>query len=266
MIIGQDELVNYFLNTSFESLPRTSMLIGPKGSGKHSLLQLISENCGIQAMDVSDKINLDLIEFISVRPEPFIYYIEADKISEKDENTLLKLLEEPLSNTCIFILCNHESSLLPTVQNRCYKFKLKPYSQSILKQFIPAGISDEILQYANTPGQLINMSAQDLEAQKLLANNMFFKIKNATVPNTLSISEKFSFKNEKNKFDFNIFLSILHRIIYDIICNSNVSRQYYLAYKLTNQLYHDQFIPHIDQRLLFENYLLQLKKLFRDEN
>ena len=52
---------------------------------------------------------------------PRIVWFEADKITLPAQNALLKLLEEPPSQTRFFLTCDSASSLLTTIQSRCLK-------------------------------------------------------------------------------------------------------------------------------------------------
>ena len=58
----------------------------------------------------------------------------ADLILEPAANKLLKLLEEPPSNTYFILICEHADSLLPTIRSRCQITKLHPISNDELRQ------------------------------------------------------------------------------------------------------------------------------------
>ena len=61
---------------------------------------------------------------------PKIYIIDSSTISIKEQNIILKFVEEPLKNSYIIILKN--SKLLPTILNRCQKWKFEAYSKEEL--------------------------------------------------------------------------------------------------------------------------------------
>ncbi len=70
-----------------------------------------------------------------------VYIIEnAESMSEICQNKLLKSLEEPPSRVC-FILCA-SGALLPTVESRCTKIELPPFSTDVVKAHISACYPD----------------------------------------------------------------------------------------------------------------------------
>ena len=63
-----------------------------------------------------------------------IYYIDLSNFLEKQQNKLLKFIEEPAMNTFICIGTISEACALPTVLNRCLKYIFEPYSVEELRQ------------------------------------------------------------------------------------------------------------------------------------
>lgn len=93
-----------------------------------------------------------------------------------------------------------------------------------------------------------------------LANKMVTKIGSANLPNVLTISDRIAFKNEKDKFDVNLFANVLQYVVKDyIIRNSGVDKKYYDYYKLVCEWNIKRKSNSVQQRFLFENYLLKFK-------
>ena len=72
-----------------------------------------------------------------------IYIIEdADKMSVSAANSLLKFLEEPMSNTYALLLTENKQMLLPTIRSRAVilSFKSLPHEE-LIKQYCEAGVN-----------------------------------------------------------------------------------------------------------------------------
>lgn len=61
---------------------------------------------------------------------------EAERMNRNAENALLKILEEPPSNTLILIISNAESAMLSTTRSRCRRLRLAPLSDSIVSSLL----------------------------------------------------------------------------------------------------------------------------------
>ena len=58
----------------------------------------------------------------------------ADKMTVEAANCLLKTLEEPPPNTVLVLLCEGDSTLLPTIISRCQKVRFRPLAEEYLAQ------------------------------------------------------------------------------------------------------------------------------------
>ena len=119
MIIGQEIICNKIDNSTLDTFPRTLMLVGAKGAGKHLICSYIADKFKLMQLDITDEISLDLIDEISQRVEPYLYLIRVNDISIKEQNIILKFLEEPLANSFIVLLAEATGDILDTVMNRC---------------------------------------------------------------------------------------------------------------------------------------------------
>ena len=114
---------------TIDTFPRTLMLLGEKGCGKHTLLKIISDKFNLKVNDITGTISLDTIQQIQLTVEPAIYVIDCNTIKVRDENIILKFLEEPLKNSFIILLCEYKEGLLPTILNRCQIWQFESYSE-----------------------------------------------------------------------------------------------------------------------------------------
>lgn len=258
-LVGQDKIINLINELNLDTFPRSLLLLGQEGSGRHSLCSIISERLKLPIEDITEFLTLDKINEIYMKPEPFIYIIDTRKISVKEQNTILKFIEEPLKNAFILMLSDNKHRLLETIQNRCQVWQLETYTSDILEQFITQSSANKelILDIATTPGQVKKLQSVDISAHLDLAQKIVDCIKVASLPNTLTIADKINYKDEPDKLNFEIFLKLLAYATF----NGCVNNKYdYCSdmYIMTKNLLNDATIANIDKKRLLENYLTRL--------
>lgn len=260
MIKGQEKLCDKIDLYTMDTFPRTLLLLGEYGSGKHLLTSYIANKLSLEIEDISDSLTLETIDNITHSTFPKIYVIDSAKLTVKNENVILKFLEEPLKNAFIIVLCEHKSSIIPTVLNRCQVWELVSYEKPFLETFVTNEAVDKsiLLKVATTPGKVMEYQLYPLSEMVELAHKIFKSIKNANFANVLTISRFIAFKNEKDKFDFNLFVDILHIVCKELYMENTIGFPIYL---LTNKLSNNKHIFNIDRKSLFENYLMELKIL-----
>lgn len=257
MIVGQQKICTRIDASTLDNFPRTLLLLGEYGSGKHLIVNYIADKFELEIEDISDNLTLETIDNITHRTSPKIYVINSKKLTIKNENVILKFLEEPLKNSFVVVLCEHKSSIIPTVWNRCQVWELSTYEQDFLTTFTQDK-NDYLLRVANTPGKVLEYQHYPLKEMFDLANKIFNSIQKANFANVLTISRFIAFKNEKDKFDFNLFLDILLEVCKEMYWNTKVTSG---VYWLTNKLNNNKHIFNIDKKSLFEHYLIELKTM-----
>jgi hypothetical protein len=140
-------------------------------------------------------------------------------------------------------------------------WELAPYDRDFLTTFIKDVTVDNttLLKVADTPGKVIEYQSYPIDEMIKLAHKIFLNIKRANFANILTLSRFIAFKNEKDKFDFSLFLDVLLLVSRDL-CVQNFDGCV-LIYRLTSKLNNDKYIFNIDKKSLFENYLTELKLL-----
>ena len=63
----------------------------------------------------------------------------ADDMNDHAANALLKILEEPPPRTLLMLISHNPGRLLPTIQSRCQRIRLKPLRKSDLVSWLSAG-------------------------------------------------------------------------------------------------------------------------------
>jgi len=277
-MIGQTKIISKINNLTLDNLSHTILLEGLKGSGRHSIVKLLSEKFNIEIVDLSDlKINDELINELSIISIPKIYLIDIQQLTIKDQNVLLKFLEEPNSYCYNILLCENSSQLLPTILNRCQLYKLEPYTKEELKLFYDEYTqfqefkyeNDKIFDIAATPGDLVELILNtDLEKTLSLIDNILSNIANANFANVLVLVDKIrEFNPDKGLTNFEMFLKIFMFCIHKYIIENNLFDciKLYDAYNLVRELYQDykKSSLHLNNKYLYEHFLLNFKLLMK---
>lgn len=254
-MVGQSRLLSKVENLTLDSLPRSLLLKGSKGCGRHLLCSQIACKLNISISDITDKLNSSQLEEIQLCVEPILYIIDVSSITLREQNVILKFVEEPSQNSYIVLLCESESQLLQTLRSRCCQWEFEKYSERELKEFYPT-LEDEYFSIFRTPGELTALQGVSLEPYKEFALKVLDKIAVATLPNTLSISDKLAFKNEKGKLAADVFIKILcfyyKKSVGDLKLLDLIS-----SYERSS------LIPNVNQKVLFENFLIKLWRFYR---
>lgn len=261
MILGQEKLCSQISAMSLDSFPRSILLVGPSGSGKHLMCEFISEHLNIPLVDITTKLELSTINELYQKVEPHLYLIDVNRIGVKEENLILKFLEEPLKNSYIILIALTENGILPTVVNRCQMWRMAPYSKDILKSFTVEEDS-LLLSIAETPGQVKQLRGTNFNDMIALADKIINKIGVASAYNTLTISDKLAFKNESDKIDVRLFTSLLINRIVEF-CKQYDDGRLMSAYVLTKTMREHCNVNNVDLKAVFEKYLMELRTIMR---
>lgn len=265
-IIGQEKLINRLREYDLDTFPHSVIIKGEKGSGKHLISSFISSDIlKIPLKDITENLSSEVIDQIYRSPNPAIYLINVDELTEKEQNSILKFIEEPLKSIFIILLCENLNILLNTVKNRCQIIEMEIYNKSQLKEFLWEGAQNEdlILKVVRTPGKLKEMNYDTFLSLFDLCNKIASKIELATYANTLSIADKINYKDNYDKFDINIFLDTLMLILKDKYVQE--SNDKYLEMYLITSDYKKRLIDkRLNKEVFMKNYLTVLWKACRN--
>lgn len=254
MIFYEDKVKSLFV----DDFPRTLLLVGECGCGKHSLVDIISKKFLMGVEDITDSISVELIDDITLRVEPKIYLIDCDSISVGKENVILKFLEEPLKNSYIILLASSRQNVIDTIYNRCQVWSFGEYDIEFLKGFVGVGYSDAdlLLTYATTPGQVIEYQKYPIKEMSDFAEKIILNVGKANIQNALTVSDKIAFKDEKDKYNFVVFIKILEKVCLKEYRDGKCS---FSTYKLVNELYRNSIVSRYNKKFIFDKFLIELK-------
>lgn len=271
-MVGQDNIINRLKSIPINEFPRSILLLGELGSGKHTLTQVISKILGLDIIDISNDFSSEIIDNIYQRVEPHIYLIDISKQQASAQMKLLKFIEEPLKNSYTVLISDNKLNVIETLINRCYNIELK-YSIEALRLFTDGNANgDLVIRYSTTPGQVIDLLNDSSKFNTLcdciaLADNIILNIHRATLPNTLSISNKMAFNKEKGKLDVDLFMRVMSgRLLEKIIRTEEEGTLLRDIYSYTRDCRYKMILPNVSAKYIFEKWLCDLWKITRKEN
>lgn len=208
-MIGQKRLLDRIDKYSLNNFPNTSLILGEDGSGKHLIAKYIADRFNVELVDITKIIDNEVIDNIYRSSSINFYLIDLDELTEKfadkNQNMILKFIEEPLSNAFILLLAENKYALLDTIVNRCIIFDLDKYSDEELLNFTS---NKDIIKLVRTPGK-IALCQDTISDMNTLCNKIVNDLGKANFANALTIADKFNYSDEYDKFDVDIFLTLL---------------------------------------------------------
>lgn len=259
-MIGQINLINKLKSYNLQTLPHTLLLLGENGCGKHTLCNELSQYYNINLIDITNNIYLETIENIYLNTFSCFYIIDMTKLNEKQQNMILKLIEEPNNLTYLILLSDNKLNLLNTIVNRCIVYNFEKYSIDELKNFTKEE-DNRLFELCSTPGQIQTMTLNKLDELYKLCDAIITKISLASIPNTLTIANKINYKEDFDKFDFNIFFKALIIRCLELYKNNQTKKS---IYDIINTYYKRSKDTRLNKNYLIQSMLINLWKESRN--
>jgi len=235
-------LVNFILSKSEDFKYNTNTLTINKENKSFKLLQNNSHPNFYLIDLLNDKKNIDVAQIREMiiytnkssfnNMSRFILIDNIENLNKNSINALLKIVEEPNENVFFILINNNEKYILPTLKSRCLTFKINfTFNQSmyISNQILNENIFDliniDLINYYNTPGEIINLinfskdknidlkNCTLINFLNLIIDNGYYK-KNKIVKNLLiNCIELFFLKEYKSSSTKKSLLNFYHTFI-----------------------------------------------------
>lgn len=254
-VIGQTKLLSKI--NAMEYLPKTLMFLGPAGCGKHTIAKHIAENFGLDFVEIEESVSAQDLEDYAHKTIDTLYLINLNKFTEKQQNSLLKSIEEPSKSMYFILIANSEAGILNTILNRSIKYHLEPYTKEQIEQITNTSVNDLAFKIFQTPGKLLNLTEQSFNDVMGLANTVVHSINRATYPNALVVSTKINYKDLYNKIDFDLFFDAVEYLALEDYVN-NKTEMSLTVFKITNQFKQYATQQNLIKEILMINYLTTL--------
>lgn len=245
---------------NFTSLPHSILLIGDYGAGHEEVCSYIANKFNLMQIDITNSISLSTIDEIYQSSSMNLYTIDLSVISEREQNILLKLYEEPNSNTYIILNCESADNIIDTIKSRSYQLKFANYTKDQLKEFLYSDFTDFekdiILELCTTPKQIEIANNTRVKDLYDMCCKLITSIQNVNIQNLLSVANKINYSDEYSKFDLRLFMKMIK---YALLVN-NVNNKLEL-YSIINKT--SKYIYHLNNKQQsFEHMLILMKNAF----
>ena len=231
-ILSDKEDYNYDLNKlRINKENRSFKLVKNNSHPNFHLIDLKDDKKNIDVTQVREMISYNNKSTFN-NMSRFILIDNVDKLNKSSVNALLKIVEEPNKDVFFILINNSEKFILPTLKSRCLTFKINlTFQQSMLisNQILDNNIFDlinpDLINYYNTPGEIINLitfskdknidlkSCTLIGILNLLIDNGYYK-KNKFVKNLLiNFIELFFLKEYKLSATKKSLLRFYHNFI-----------------------------------------------------
>lgn len=249
-----------------DSFPRFSIFVGPKGSGKKTLLLEMFEGIYLEDNKVdSVRKMIDMVYKIGNRT--FIMP-DADTMSNAAKNALLKVIEECPNDNYFIMTLEDENNTLETIRSRGTVFHMDRYTP------------DEIYQYAcdfdhcdtesyklftsicDTPG--------DVDILKKMGSKEFYdyvqlvvdNIAEVSIANAFKIPSKVSLKDDADGYDLKLFWKAVAGILLlkaKQRGNSKKLVKYCDAYSITTKYLQKLRVKGVNRQMLMDNWIIDVR-------
>jgi len=196
-IFSKDEEFPYDLKNFFiDERNKSFNLIINKTHSNFYLIDLINEKKVIEIAQIREMINYSNMSSFNNKPK-IILIDNSEYLNTNSVNALLKIIEEPNSNVFFILIHNNQKKIKDTLKSRCLNFNLNlsnddtfKITNEILSKNIEEVFNDDLVNYYQTPGELINLF--------LFADQNNINLKELNLKNLLSllINEKYYNKND----------------------------------------------------------------------
>lgn len=210
-------VINYILSTSEDFTYDLNRFIINKENKSFKLLQNNSHPNFYTIDILDDKKNIDVNQIREMitytnkstfnNLERFILIDNIENLNKNSVNALLKVTEEPNENIFFILINNSEKSILPTLKSRCLTFKINltfnqtiSVTNNILNENIFDLINYDLINYYNTPGEIVNLVNFSKDQRVDLKNYTLIKLLNLLIDNAYY---------KKNKYVKNLLVDLI---------------------------------------------------------
>ena len=201
-------VINYILSKNEEYKYDFSKLIINENNRSYKLV-LNNTHPNFYLIDLlNDKKNIDVAQVREMikytnkstfnNLERFILIDNIENLNKNSVNALLKVIEEPNEGIFFILINNSEKSILPTLRSRCLTFKINltfnesiDVSNQIMGENIFGLINHDLINYYNTPGEIINLINFSKERNIDLKNCTLINFINLLIDNGYYKKNKF---------------------------------------------------------------------------
>jgi len=274
MVIGQKNLKKQFEPFIMGDLPRFSIIVGEKGSGRKLIAKWLAGQKGIPIIKIGTKVD-EIREMISISYKqalPVIYFIpDADKMRNEAKNALLKVTEEPPKKAYFIMTLQDENQTLSTIKSRAMIFKMQPYSPAEITEYISKIDNLSLEEIAiledvcKTPGEVIEMQEYNIIDFYDFCIKVVENIGKVSGANAFKLAKNIKLKEDGDGYSIKLFFKIIIKIFCDelieLINSKNIEKikKCNKSVEVTSKYLQELNITGINKSMLLDNWILDLR-------
>lgn len=242
------------------TFPRFSIFVGPKGSGKKTLLLEMFE--GIYLEDNKVDSARKMIEIVYRIGNRTFIMPDADTMSNAAKNALLKVIEECPNDNYFIMTLEDENNTLETIRSRGTVFHMDRYTPDEIEEYTKYtyGVTDKKIieltkELSDTPGDVdtfANMGILEFyDYVQLVVDN----IAEVSLANAFKIPSKVALKDDAEGYDLRLFWKAFMKVSFDVGRYNGI----YATSKYLQKLR----VKGINRSMLMDNWVLEIRELWR---
>ena len=265
-MIGQHQLqsrINQLIEEN--SFPRFSIFVGPKGSGKKTLLLEMFE--GIYLEDNKVDSVRKMIEMVYRIGNRTFIMPDADTMSNAAKNALLKVIEECPNDNYFIMTLEDENNTLETIRSRGTVFHMDRYTPDEIEEYWRSrytSIQDDPWihkELCETPGDvdlLVKMGTlQFYDYVQLVVDN----IAEVSLANAFKIPSKVALKEDAEGYDLRLFWKAFMNVCWERSYEQD-TKKYCDGIVITSRYLQKLRVKGINRSMLMDNWVLEIRKCF----
>ena len=268
-MIGQTKLQDT-INRTIDRFPKFTIFVGPKGSGRKTLVKEIFKKLHIPIVIFGTGVD-DVRQTIDIayeQTDPICYMCpEADGMSLSAKNGLLKVTEEPPQNAYFVLILEDLCNTLETIQSRGTPFVLDPYSKEELisyrkyKQYKPD--YDNIIQdVCDNTGEVDELFSCDIPKFYKFAETIVNSIHIPTSGNIFKISKQIKSKQDDDGYN----ALLLFKTVRNLFLKKGIvtkEKKYLAASMVTSECLRDLKLTTVNKVGTVDMWIMNVRSVLR---
>jgi DNA polymerase III delta prime subunit len=211
-MIGQEnnkKLIDNFIENN--SCPRFIIITGTEGSSKRTFSKYIADKLNAEFMLFDNKVESirNVITTAYTQNKNMLYCVYGyETMSIAAKNALLKIAEEPPTNTYVILTATNKNEILTTLTSRAVVIDMEEYSNKELEECADLfGITKNNIELCEVPLDIVKLQDINQEEFKEFLENVWEKIGTASIGNALKLTNKLKLKDEQEGYDVILFIN-----------------------------------------------------------
>ena len=270
-MIGQQKIrgsIQSLIDT--DTLGQFLIIVGPKGYGKKTLMNLIANNWRFSYICDDAKVDTirQMIKFAYQERNKCIYIVpDLDTASTQAKNSLLKIVEEPPKGATFIISASSSFDVPATIISRGQVYAMDPYTADEKREYLAQkedcqdnARTDFIVSVANNISDVENLRTVDLDALDKQVNVLIDKCDTLSYGNLIKSAKNLAFKAEDEGIPLRLFLLAFD---YALGCRMRGHPQKWVAdaIALTETALFDVGRASINKQMAYQNLLLKIRRV-----